>query len=438
MESKIAVALLLAALFLFTPTPVIDSVSPDYGLNNGTVEVIIDGAKFDNQAVVKLMKPGETDLVATDVKIISKKRISCTFDLRDQAVGTWSVTVDNLTKVAKKTKRATLTEGFTIQYPAPTIAVVDPSSGLNSEIVTLNLSGINFRTGAKVELNAPDQKIQANDVKVVTDSRIAAGFDLVGAAPGTYDVKVINDDGKSAMLPGGFEILERQLVKPAISEIIPTEGFNNGPMSTAIHGTNFDPGASVKLVGSEGEEIPGFEIIVKNARELICSFDLDQQTIGSYDVVVLNPNGQEAILSDGFKVIEYTNEERNGLTKPIFFDFDQAEIRGDQVMTIEANLKFLAENPDSYILLGGHADERGTREYNLGLSERRAEAVKEFLLENGIDPSKIMIYAYGEDYPFKKGHDEQSWSYNRRVDLLVGEEPLTQEEGIIGNENISP
>ena len=83
------------------------------------------------------------------------------------------------------------------------------------------------------------------------------------------------------------------------------------------------------------------------------------------------------------------------------------------------------------ILLGGHADERGTREYNLELSEKRAEAIKEFLLTKGIDSSKITIYAYGKDYPIKKGHDESSWWYNRRVDILVWESPPTKEQGLI-------
>ena len=117
--------------------------------------------------------------------------------------------------------------------------------------------------------------------------------------------------------------------------------------------------------------------------------------------------------------------------KPVFFDFDKSEIRPDQMKTLAANLKSISESPDTYLFLGGHADERGTREYNIGLSERRAEAVRKYLSENGVDSSKVVIYGYGEDYPFMKGHDERSWSYNRRVDLIITEEPLSKEEGII-------
>lgn len=433
METKIAVAILLAALFLITPTPEIDSITPDHGFNNGLVEVTIEGKKFDNEAAVKLVKPGEADLNAINVKVVSKKQIKCAFYLGGRSAGKWNVVVTNSTRFAKKAKTATLEEGFTIEYPAPTLTAVDPKTGLNSEILTLNLSGTNFRTGAKVELIAPDQKIIASKVKVISGTQIAAEVDLTHFLPGSYDLKLINDDGKAAMLTGGFTIAERQLVKPSISAIVPNEGYNNGILATEIYGENFDPGASVKLVGAEGEEIPGIDIIAKNAREISCSFDLNQEQAGSYDVVVINPDGFESILPSGLMVKEPSHQGSKVTLKPVFFDFDKSEIRPDQMETLAANLKSIIESPDTYLLLGGHADERGTREYNFGLSERRAEAVRAYLLEKGVDSSKITIYAYGEDYPFLKGHDEQSWSYNRRVDIIIADEPLSKDEGIMVN-----
>lgn len=431
MESKVVVAILLAALFLITPTPVIDSIGPDIGMNNATVEVIIDGSKFNDKAVVKLVKPGEADLVATDVKVVSKKQISCSLDLRGQAVGKWSVTVENPGKIGKKVKTSTLVEGFTIQYPAPSILEVNPATGLNSEILTLNLNGTNFRDGALVELIAAEHKIIATGVKVISGSQIAAEVDLSHNLPGRYDLKVTNDDGKSAVLTGGFTIAERQLIKPVINGIIPNEGHNNSIIGTEIVGENFDPGVSVKLVRAEGEPIPGFDVVVKNSREISCRFDLYQEPVGDYDVVVLNPDGQESILPSGFRVREESELASKVFLKPVFFDFDKSELRPDQMGTLEVNLKLVIENPDSYIILSGHADERGTREYNSGLSERRAEAVKNYLSVNGVDSTMIIIYGYGEDYPFMKGHDEQSWSYNRRVDLIVADKPLPKEEGII-------
>lgn len=398
MESKVVVAILLAALLLITPIPVIDSIGPNVGLNNGTVEVIIEGSKFRDKAEVKLVKSGEADLVATDVKLISKKQISCTFDLRGQAVGKWSVTVENPTKIGKKEKTATLSEGFTIQYPAPTITTVDPTTGLNTEILTLNITGTNFRKGATIDLVAPDLQIKASDVKVISSSQIAALFDLRHSTPGSFDLRVTNDDGKATVLIKGFTIVERQLVKPAIRQIIPNKGYNNCIIETEIFGENFDPGVSIKLVGAKGDEIPGYDITVKNSQEISCRFDLYQEPVGNYDVVVLNPDGQESILQAGFMIKEPSELEPKVILKPVFFDFDKSVIRPDQLATIIDNLESMTENPDWYILLGGHADERGTREYNIGLSERRAVTIKDYLLENGVDPSRITVYGYGEDY----------------------------------------
>jgi len=93
-------------------------------------------------------------------------------------------------------------------------------------------------------------------------------------------------------------------------------------------------------------------------------------------------------------------------------------------------LAHLEKNSKLFILLGGHADERGTREYNLDLSAKRGEAIKRYLLEKGISPEKFVIYSYGKDYPLKKGHDESSWWENRRVDVMVWEARPRKIQGI--------
>jgi outer membrane protein OmpA-like peptidoglycan-associated protein len=114
----------------------------------------------------------------------------------------------------------------------------------------------------------------------------------------------------------------------------------------------------------------------------------------------------------------------------VFFDFDESVLRSDQTGTMEENLAILKDNPNMHIILGGHADERGTREYNLALSEWRAKTIQKYLIDNGIAPERIIIYAYGKDYPLKKGHDEASRSYNRRVDILEWDTVLTKEQVI--------
>lgn len=114
----------------------------------------------------------------------------------------------------------------------------------------------------------------------------------------------------------------------------------------------------------------------------------------------------------------------------IFFDFDQSMLRSNEDEVMEANLAALKDNPNMHIILGGHADERGTWEYNLALSEQRAKTIQKYLIDNGIAPERITIYAFGKDYPLKEGHDEASRSYNRRVDILVWDTVLTKEQVI--------
>ena len=145
-----------------------------------------------------------------------------------------------------------------------------------------------------------------------------------------------------ASLAGGFRII----VKPTISSILPVEGFNNGSLLAEISGANFEPGALVKLVGAGQVEIPGLNIKIRNPRQITCFFDLNKKPVGSYDVIVINPNSQKSILSSGFKVKVYvpTNQELNDLLKPIFFDYDRFEIRTDQIPTLEADVKILNLN----------------------------------------------------------------------------------------------
>jgi peptidoglycan-associated lipoprotein len=103
----------------------------------------------------------------------------------------------------------------------------------------------------------------------------------------------------------------------------------------------------------------------------------------------------------------------------IFFDYDQASLREDARLTLEGNARMLMQHPDVKIQLEGHCDERGTVEYNLALGDRRAQSVKDFIVEFGADPGRITTISYGEERPFVQGHDEGAWSQNRRVHFVV-------------------
>jgi peptidoglycan-associated lipoprotein len=103
----------------------------------------------------------------------------------------------------------------------------------------------------------------------------------------------------------------------------------------------------------------------------------------------------------------------------VFFDFDSYVIRPDGEETLKKQAAWLFQYPQYNATVEGHADERGTREYNLALGERRASAVKNYLVALGIDPSRIQTISYGKERPEALGHDEDAWAQNRRVVTAV-------------------
>lgn len=103
----------------------------------------------------------------------------------------------------------------------------------------------------------------------------------------------------------------------------------------------------------------------------------------------------------------------------IFFDFDQYNIRADQRGTVEALAAWLDTNGGATLTLEGHADERGTREYNLALGERRANAVRDYLIALGANPGRLSVVSFGEERPAVLGSTESAWAQNRRSAFVV-------------------
>lgn len=255
----------LGAIVLGCPAPELISITPNSGLNNQSIDVVITGAKFHKSAYAKLTKAGEPDIIATNLNI-TKTEITCTFDLTGRAPGVWDLVVGNVGSFSKKEKPAENFETFTIEKV--------------------------------IEVKAP-----------------------------------VQEEAKAEPQP---EVVEEE---PA-------------PV---------DP---------------------------------------------------------------------NEIEDSIYFDFDKSNIRADQVYYLDSNVAIIKENPAFIIVLGGHADERGTKEYNIKLSARRAETVKKYFVSKGIAADRIIVYAYGEEYPAAKGHNESAWSLNRRVDISCWERVPTKEEAL--------
>jgi peptidoglycan-associated lipoprotein len=102
----------------------------------------------------------------------------------------------------------------------------------------------------------------------------------------------------------------------------------------------------------------------------------------------------------------------------IYFDFDSSEIRGEGTEIVSAHAKHIASSPGLKIRLEGHTDERGSREYNIGLGERRAQAVRRALMLQGAADPQLSTVSYGEERPVGAGSDEAAWTQNRRVELV--------------------
>ena len=101
------------------------------------------------------------------------------------------------------------------------------------------------------------------------------------------------------------------------------------------------------------------------------------------------------------------------------FDFDSAELSVSARSTLNRQAAFLSLNPDLMIVIEGHADERGTREYNLALGDRRATSVRDYLVAKGINSARVRTVSYGKERPAVAGSDEAAWAKNRRAATVL-------------------
>ncbi len=141
--------------------------------------------------------------------------------------------------------------------------------------------------------------------------------------------------------------------------------------------------------------------------EELAPTDPDKQTIGKPESL---DSPTDPSISEG---------RTSGPMLPIYFDFDDSQIRQDQVSRAVANAKFLKENSAVKIRIEGNCDPRGTNEYNMALGERRAISAKKYLSNLGVDDSRMTTISFGEERILLHGHDELSWAQNRRDDFVI-------------------
>ncbi|UYZ84234.1 peptidoglycan-associated lipoprotein Pal [Entomomonas sp. E2T0] len=100
-----------------------------------------------------------------------------------------------------------------------------------------------------------------------------------------------------------------------------------------------------------------------------------------------------------------------------YFNYDSSDLQPDSMRALDVHAHDLMQN-GKHVVLQGHTDERGTREYNMALGERRGNAVKRYLTMQGVSPSQLEVVSYGKERPAVSGHDEAAWAKNRRVELI--------------------
>ena len=103
----------------------------------------------------------------------------------------------------------------------------------------------------------------------------------------------------------------------------------------------------------------------------------------------------------------------------VYFGFDSSELAGEAQATLDRQAAFLNVNPTMVVIIEGHADERGTREYNLALGDRRAVAVRDYLLAKGLNAARVRTVSYGKDRPAVSGSNEEAWAKNRRAATVL-------------------
>lgn len=179
------------------------------------------------------------------------------------------------------------------------------------------------------------------------------------------------------------------------------------PTPVRVYGAGFEAGASVSI-GAFG--VPSVTVADPNTLELTTP-GLPE---GAHDVKVTNPDGRSATLRQGLRVVRAVDD--NCTRMAMYFELDSASLSAPAQNALNQAMPCLRTKAQTR--LEGHADERGTTDYNVALGQRRAESVQRFLVSQGIPAGNLPVVSYGEERPADPAHNETAWAKNRRVDMV--------------------
>jgi peptidoglycan-associated lipoprotein len=140
----------------------------------------------------------------------------------------------------------------------------------------------------------------------------------------------------------------------------------------------------------------------------------------SYGTELEGSDAQTSVIADESLTVQQMLDEPDSplSSRVIYFDYDSAKVSDDSLAILEAHGDFIASKGNVSVRLEGHTDERGSREYNIALGDRRAQSVRRILLFQGASSDQLDTINYGEEQPAVLGHDDTAWSKNRRVELV--------------------
>lgn len=132
--------------------------------------------------------------------------------------------------------------------------------------------------------------------------------------------------------------------------------------------------------------------------------------------------GENINQSDPLAVEEAWNDPANPISqRVIYFDYDSNSVREEYQETLNLHAEYIRRRPDMVVILEGHTDERGSREYNIALGDRRAQSIKRAMVVRGVKAEQVRTVSFGEEKPAETGESEAQWAQNRRVVIIYGE-----------------
>lgn len=181
--------------------------------------------------------------------------------------------------------------------------------------------------------------------------------------------------------------------------------------SLRVTGAGFTEGATVSIDGDSADQTDRMDENTLTAR-------IPGLPAGTYDVTVTNPDGASATLRGGLRVVDGALARyAPGCERvTVYFGLDQAGLDADARAELQRRLTCWTDS-EAPVRVDGHADERGTTDYNLALGQRRADAVAGWIQSAGVSAGRTRAVSYGEERPVDRGHDESAWSKNRRVEI---------------------